>query len=222
MVQFLLKLFLSLLSLFGFARGFKKEFHCNGIAVNIVRGDIVSQNDVDAIVNAANQSLKQGGGVCGAIFAKAGKLLKDECDKIIKKCSGGKVPVGSCVITDGGNLKQQIIHVVAPNFNFRNSMQKSIAFDYAGKKLLKKSYGNLLRLANQKGVASIAVPFLSGGNFCRRPSDRDELAKIALKAVFDFCNKDVKRGILKEIRFVLFSDLDFNLFVNTVNTFKIR
>jgi len=219
MFQFLLKIFLSILSLFGFgsAKGFEQELCINDVTIRIVKGDITHQNDVGAIVNAANERLLAGGGVCGAIFAKAGKSLTRECDKIIKNFKVRKVPVGSSVITSGGNLKQNIIHVVSPNFNPYNSMQKHVAFDANGKNLMAQSYTGVLQLAEKKGIAKVAIPFLSGGNFCRKFSDRNELTKIALDTVIDFCNKNAKNGILKEVRFVLYSDSDFNLFVNALN-----
>ncbi|MDD5573466.1 MAG: macro domain-containing protein, partial [Candidatus Hydrothermia bacterium] len=74
----------------------------------VVQGDITEEN-VDAIVNAANSRLKHGGGVAGAILRKGGKVIQDESDKI------GYCPVGKAVVTSGGNLKAKyVIHAVGP------------------------------------------------------------------------------------------------------------
>jgi len=193
------------------------ETEINGIKVSVVQGDITSQSDfeyADAIVNPANQLLQKGGGVCGAIFAKAGIKLKFKCEQASKNFEDGLVPVGSAVITGGCLFDHRIIHVVPPNFNPNNFMQPSILFDEAGKKILEKSYIGLLRLAQKENVEKVAVPFLSGGNFCRVPSDKNELAAIALDAVFYFCKHEKKHGIPKEIRFVLYGDDEYDLFVN--------
>jgi len=188
-----------------------------GVKISIVQGDITRQVDLeyqDAIVNPANQNLRRGGGVCGAIFAKAGLKLTFECNKLLKSFKDNKVSVGNSVITSGCLFDSRIIHVVPPNFNPNNVMQPSISFDKTGKEILEKSYVSLLRLANKENIKKVAVPFLSGGNFCRVPSDRSELASIALESVIDFCKHEVKDGSLQEIRFVLYSDEEYNLFIN--------
>src|SRR5262245_6115818 len=72
------------------------------------RGDI-TEEDTDAIVNAANSHLQHGGGVAGAIARKGGRTIQEESDKI------GYVPVGSAAITTAGNLKAgYLIHAVGP------------------------------------------------------------------------------------------------------------
>ena len=97
----------------------------------IIRNDITHMN-VDAIVNAANIKLVAGGGVCGAIFAAAGKdKLSEACSKI------GYCEVGKAVITSGYSLKAKfLIHTVGPVWNGGKSNEEM---------LLKSSYKELLR-----------------------------------------------------------------------------
>ncbi|MEM4637114.1 MAG: macro domain-containing protein, partial [Nitrososphaerota archaeon] len=76
--------------------------------IELIKGDITDL-EVDVIVNAANSSLKMGGGVAGAILRKGGRVIQEECDKI------GYCPVGGAVITSAGNLKARyVIHAVGP------------------------------------------------------------------------------------------------------------
>jgi len=201
----------------------KISFDCNNVKIMAVRGDITQQHDVDAIVNAANRRLLHGGGVCGVIFQKAGDELQNGCEKALLAFKDRQVPVSGAVITDGYKLSTKIIHVVSPNFNPRNAMQESILFDDMGKKLLETSYDNLLEVAHNNGIERVAIPFLSGGNFCRLLSDKSELANIAISAVVNFCNKKTKNNLknnLKEIRFVLYDKKDFDLFAREVDTYS--
>jgi len=212
--------FLFSTSLFSYYKPNKNgiTFVLNGVEVSLVLGNITKQHDVDAVINAANQHLKKGGGVCGAIFSSAGQQCEIACINLLNNFKDKKAPVGTVVVTDGGDLETSIIHVVAPNFNPTNFIQKSILFNDIGKNLLEKAYFNLLSLAIDKGFEKIAIPFLSGGNFCRVPSDRNELAAIALESVFDFCKNKMKHGTLKEVRFVLYDMKDFELFANELDT----
>ena len=104
----------------------------------------------DAIVNAANEELLAGGGVCGAIFSAAGyRELQDACDKI------GHCPTGSAVITPGFRLKAKyVIHAVGPVW-------------YGGtrgeKELLYSAYVSSLKVARENGCQSIAFPLISAG-----------------------------------------------------------
>jgi O-acetyl-ADP-ribose deacetylase (regulator of RNase III) len=116
--------------------------------------EIVSKNivemDVDAIVNAANTSLRMGGGVCGAIYSSAGITdLQNECEKI------GGTESGKAVITKGYKLKAKyIIHTAGPRYIDGNHNEREI---------LVNSYNNSLALAKENGLKSIAFPLLSSG-----------------------------------------------------------
>lgn len=116
-------------------------------SVYIDKGDI-TKLDVDAIVNAANTSLRAGGGVCGAIFAAAGEGLVHACNQI------GTCPVGQARITRGYNLPARyIIHTPGPVYS--GNEEDDI--------LLENSYYNSLELARKNGLHSIAFPAISTG-----------------------------------------------------------
>lgn len=111
------------------------------------------EQEVDAIVNAANRHLMSGGGICGAIYQKAGYIeLNDACSKI-------KTPLndGDAVITPAFNITnaKYIIHAVGPNFAYTPN-----AFD----KLFKAYYNSLIVLMNNE-LHSISFPLISAGIF---------------------------------------------------------
>jgi O-acetyl-ADP-ribose deacetylase (regulator of RNase III) len=96
------------------------EITINNRTLRLVEGDI-TELDVDAIVNAANQYLQLGSGVAGAIRTKGGPSIQRECDQI------GRCPVGGAVITGGGNLKaRHVIHAVGPHGSDRDADEKLI------------------------------------------------------------------------------------------------
>jgi O-acetyl-ADP-ribose deacetylase len=117
--------------------------------LEVVEGDITEQ-DVDAIVNAANSAMRGGGGVDGAIHAAAGPGLLKEC---VKRFPHG-LPTGQAGWTTGGKLRARwVIHVVGPNYR-------------AGQRdrsLLTSCYSNALHVADELGVATIAFPLVSAG-----------------------------------------------------------
>ncbi|MGE4484836.1 MAG: macro domain-containing protein [Oscillospiraceae bacterium] len=119
--------------------------------LEIVRNDITKMK-VDAIVNAANSSLKQGGGVCGAIFCAAGaKKLQAECGLI------GHCDTGAAVMTGGYALPaKHIIHTVGPVWQNGSHNEE---------KLLTDCYLSSLRLACEANLNSIAFPLISSGIF---------------------------------------------------------
>ncbi len=121
--------------------------------IKIIRGDITTAK-VDAIVNAANETLMGGGGVDGAIHSKAGYKLLEECEKI-DVINGVRCPFGEARITGAGNLDAKyVIHTVGP-----------IYFEMKEKadELLKNAYKNSLDLAREKECKSIAIPAISCG-----------------------------------------------------------
>lgn len=117
--------------------------------VRIVQGDITTMR-VDAIVNAANPQLQQGGGVCGAIFRAAGAdRLQRACDAL------APVPVGRAVLTDGFDLPaRHVIHTPGPVWRggTRGEAEK-----------LASCYRSSLELAAAHGCASVAFPLISAG-----------------------------------------------------------
>lgn len=117
--------------------------------LEIVKNDITVMR-VDAIVNAANEQLMQGGGVCGAIFAAAGaEKLTQACDEI------GFCNTGEAVLTPGFALPATyIIHTVGPVWQGGNAGETE---------LLASCYDHSLALANEHGIRSIAFPLISAG-----------------------------------------------------------
>lgn len=143
---------------------------------SIVRNDITTMS-VDAIVNAANDSLEMGGGVCGAIFNAAGiDKLQKECDSI------GICNVGQAVITKGYNLKaKHIIHTVGPMWQGGNNNELNE---------LEECYRNSLLLAKKNNLKSIAFPLISSGIF---GYPKDKALKVATSTIGKFIkHNDIK------------------------------
>ena len=120
----------------------------NQTEIQALDGDITLL-DTDAIVNAANEQLVLGGGVAGAIRRRGGPKIQLECDQI------GGTYVGGAVITGGGNLiAKYVIHAVGPRMGEGDEDQK-----------LASATLNSLKLADEKGLRSVAFPAISTGIF---------------------------------------------------------
>ena len=134
--------------------------------LTIIRNDI-AQMGTEAIVNAANTQLVEGGGVCGAIFDKAGsQQMAEACSKI------GGCPVGNAVITPGFNLKaKNVIHAVGPVWQGGKQDEE---------KLLRSAYRNSLELATANKIKSLAFPLISAGIY---HYPRQEALAIALDEI---------------------------------------
>ncbi|MBO8161259.1 MAG: macro domain-containing protein [Thermosipho sp. (in: Bacteria)] len=122
--------------------------------VEVVKGDITKENS-NAIVNAANSSLKHGGGVAGAIVRAGGKIIQDESDEYVKKY--GPVKTGEVAVTGAGNLSSKfIIHVVGPVWHGGNKKEKEF---------LRKAVKNVLHKASELKLESVSIPAVSSGIF---------------------------------------------------------
>ena len=179
-----------------------EEKNINGKTVKIMVGDI-TERDTDAIVNAANNYLKHGGGVAGAIVRKGGYIIQEESYKI------GFLPTGSAAITTAGSLKAKyVIHTVGPIW-------------YGGKyneeKLLYETFKNCMIEAEKLNIRTISFPFISTGAF-GFPKD------LASKIVYNFFNDyyKEKKDIISYL--ILFSQNDYNIFLksNNINWYLLK
>lgn len=164
-------------------------------------GDITNQ-ETDAIVNAANGTLMGGGGVDGAIHRKAGKQLVEACREIRKnQLNDEELPTGEAVMTKGYNLPANyVIHTVGPVW----SGDKEDKDD-----LLKNCYLHSLTLAADKGLTSIAFPSISTGVY-HFPIER--AANIAISTVINF----LKLFKFDKVIFTLFSEEDYQVYANAL------
>jgi O-acetyl-ADP-ribose deacetylase (regulator of RNase III) len=154
--------------------------------LEVIEGDI-TRLDVDAIVNAANESLLGGGGVDGAIHRAAGRELYDECRTL------GGCPTGEAKITKGYRLKaRHVIHTVGPVWHGGVSGEPE---------LLARCYRNSLALAEKHGLKSIAFPAISTGVY-GFPADR--AARVAVGTVA--AELAARPGGLAQVIFCCFSE----------------
>jgi len=140
--------------------------------LEIVEGDITDL-EIDAIVNAANEDLELGAGVSGAIREKGGPSIQEECDRI------GHTAVGTAVMTGAGGLKaKQVIHAVGPRMGEGDEDRK-----------LASAVRAALALADRNGLRSIALPAISTGVF-GFPMDR--AARITLTEIHRYLQGGTK------------------------------
>jgi O-acetyl-ADP-ribose deacetylase len=157
--------------------------------IEIRQGDL-TEMDVDAIVNAANNDLQLGGGVAGAIRRKGGPQIQAECDEI------GTIPVGGAAITSGGKLKaRHVIHAASMQLGGRTSTQS-----------LRSSTAHSLRIAAQNGLKSIAFPAVGTG-----------IAGFPLRECAEIMLRESAKHLagatpIEKIYFVLFNKEAFDVF----------
>jgi O-acetyl-ADP-ribose deacetylase (regulator of RNase III) len=183
------------------------EFQVGKAILQLIKGDITDV-EADAIVNAANSSLMGGGGVDGAIHRKGGPKILEECRRIRATEWPDGLPTGKAVITSGGNLKaKHVIHTVGPVW---------LGGFHVEAELLKQAYKNSLRLAAAKGLKTIAFPSISTGAYGYPIEDA---SRIAVRTVKEFLEKEDK---LEKIVFVLFSERDFEIYLETAKSILAR
>ena len=164
-----------------------------GTEIRLVLGDITKVDDVDAIVNAASETLLGGGGVDGAIHAAAGPELLMECRKL------GGCEVGEAKITGAYDLPcEYVIHTVGPVWDKANEQKEA---------LLSAAYTSSLEIAMYHGIRKIAFPSISTGAF---GCPVYEGARIAMTAVRDFISKHPDAFDLVE--WVLFDDETYDAY----------
>jgi O-acetyl-ADP-ribose deacetylase (regulator of RNase III) len=151
------------------------------LTIEVLEGDLTEQ-DADAIVNAANNDLELGGGVAGAIARAGGPTIQAECRTI------GPIDVGDAAITGGGNLKARfVIHAASMRLGGRT-----------GADGLRKSTRRSLEIADLRGLRSIAFPAVGTG-IAGFPLG--ECARIMIEEVAAHARGPTA---LKQVRFVLF------------------
>ncbi|MEM4576551.1 MAG: macro domain-containing protein [Candidatus Nezhaarchaeales archaeon] len=166
-----------------------REVKINGRKLKLARGDI-TELKVDAIVNAANERLKLGGGVAGAILRKGGREIQEECDKI------GYCPVGEAVVTKAGKLEAKyVIHAVGPRYGEGGEDDK-----------LKNATLNSLRRADERDIKSIAFPAISAGTF---GFPKDRCAEIMLKTIIEYLRGNTN---LEEVIVCLYDNDTYKIF----------
>jgi len=164
-----------------------KEIEIGKSRLQFLVGDITKQ-DTQAVVNAANKRLAKGGGVAGAIHSAAGPKLWEECSTL------GGCDTGEAKITRAYDLPNEyVIHTVGPVY--RGSKDDPL--------LLRSCYINSLKLADTKGIASIAFPALSTGIF---GYPIDAAAQVCIKAIKSYLYQDTQIEI---VRMVLYNKASY-------------
>ena len=161
-----------------------------GVTVECVQGDITSQEDVVAIVNAANAELRSGGGVAGAIHRAAGPGLEEEARPL------APIRPGQAVITGGHDLPNRyVIHALGPVYGR----------DRPEAEVLAKCYRHSLALAEEHGIDSVAFPAISTGVF---GYPVEEAARASLGTVME---ETEHLKSVRLVRFVLFGEEDLEV-----------
>src|SRR5919106_3843738 len=161
--------------------------------ITIVQGDITEQ-DVGAIVNAANSSLLGGGGVDGAIHRRGGPAILDECRRLRAERYPDGLPTGQAVATTAGTLPARwVIHAVGPVYS--RSEDRSA--------LLASCHTESLGVADELGARTVAFPAISTGVY---GYPLDEAAPVAIRAAREAETR------VQEVRFVLFDEGSYQAF----------
>jgi O-acetyl-ADP-ribose deacetylase (regulator of RNase III) len=165
--------------------------------IELVLGDITEQH-VDAIVNAANSSLLGGGGVDGAIHRRGGPAILEECRALRAGRLRDGLPTGQAVATTAGNLNARwVIHTVGPVYAKREDRSH----------LLASAYRESLRVADELGATTVAFPAVSAGIY---GWPADDAARIAVSTV------RATPTSVDEVRFVLFSQPMYDEFATAL------
>jgi len=165
--------------------------------LELTRGDITTEH-LDAIANAANEALRGGGGVDGAIHRAAGPGLLEE----LRRRYLDGTPTGTAVATDGYNLRARwVLHAVGPVWR---------GGAHGEPELLAGAYRSCLRLADELGALTVAFPAISMGIYGYPPPDG---ARVAVETVAEYMRGETR---VELVRFVLFSEETYDLFADAL------
>jgi O-acetyl-ADP-ribose deacetylase (regulator of RNase III) len=168
-----------------------------GQNISLVQGDI-TQEAVDAIVNAANERLAHGGGVAGAIVRRGGRSIQDESDEWVHR--HGAVPTGGAVITSAGTLPaRHVIHAVGPVWGSGDEVAK-----------LASAVHSALALAAQHQLRSLSMPAISAGIF---GFPRPLCAQTIIARVHDFLVGHPEASV-RQVNIVLYDRETADIFVD--------
>lgn len=157
----------------------------DGVTLELTVGDIAGQDDISAVVNAANAQLQTGGGVAGALHRAAGPGLAEEATRY------APIEPGQCVITGAHNLPNDwVLHCLGPVYGV----------DEPSDELLADCYRNALAIVEKEGIESVAFPALSSGAFGYPMRDA---ARVALGTVLE---EAPSLETVRTIRFVLYDE----------------
>ena len=172
----------------------------NDVKLSLYKGDI-TEEAVDAIVNAANQRLQHGGGVAAAIVRKGGRQIQEESNRLIKRY--GTLPVGGAVYTSGGSLScRYVIHTVGPEW-YRHGKDMS-------RSLLRQACIESLALAVKLNLSSIALTAISSGIF---GMPKDTCAEVMFLAIEEFSSSEgAKFSTLRDVRIVIIDEPTLSVF----------
>jgi O-acetyl-ADP-ribose deacetylase (regulator of RNase III) len=165
--------------------------------ITLVQGDITEQ-EADAVVNAANSSLMGGGGVDGAIHRAGGPAILEECRRLRAERFPDGLPTGRAVATTAGRLAARwVIHTVGPAYSASEDRSS----------LLASCHVEALRVADELGARIVAFPAISTGVY---GYPVDEAATVAVGAIRGTASA------VEEVRFVLFDRRSLNEFERAV------
>jgi O-acetyl-ADP-ribose deacetylase (regulator of RNase III) len=171
--------------------------------IEIRQGDITSQPDVDAIVNAANTELILGSGVAVAICRKGGKIIDDEGQR------KGPIKLGEAAFTTAGNLSNKyVIHAAAMGYRPEDAKVPKREGSLSSADIIRSATQNSLRIADELSLTSIAFPALATG-VAAFPID--ECADVMITAARDYA-REHRETKIERVVFVLFSRADYDIF----------
>lgn len=166
----------------------------------VVKFGDITQEETDAIVNAANSTLMGGGGVDGAIHEAAGEKLTDECAEIRRVQYPNGLPTGEAVITSGGNLTARfVVHTVGPIYGSNKGKDAQMLAD---------CYSNCLRIAAENNIQTISFPSISTGAF---GYPKEEAAQVSSQIIEDFLERNAS---IRQVFLVFYSQSDARIFID--------